>query len=137
MTTPTDIATQLGQLYRTRAGLSFARWQTEQDIERRKVQIIPPDGWPGSNAEARKANQAKAEVNDEALHSLDTYYSSLGTELAQVTGQIEALECERRMYEWNIRSRLADALAGKGDSSHPDSEFDTAADLAAVEELPF
>jgi hypothetical protein len=120
------IAAELGKLYEQRANLSFTRWSIGQDIERRKAEIIPADGWPGKNSEERKAAEARAQNADAKLAELDKSTWETEQGMFTVIGNIERLEAERRGLEWSIRGKLADAVHGKGDDTHkPDREFDT------------
>jgi hypothetical protein len=128
------IAAELGKLYEQRANLSFTRWSIGQDIERRKIELIPADGWPGKNSEERKSAEARAQNADARLQELDKSTWEVEQGMFTVIGNIERLEAERRALEWSIRGKLADAVHGKGDDTHkPDREFETVLDDVIID----
>lgn len=132
------IARQLADLYKVRAGAINTRRQLERDMELVKVDKSPADGWPGKNAEERKLAQEKAFLADQDITRIDNMIDDCLEELAEATGQIEALEAERRAIEWSIRDGLVDALMRRNiQSNHQsiDGSFDDVADADAMNEV--
>jgi hypothetical protein len=107
----TTIAANLGRLYTDRVALGIAISQLERDAEARRVQLAPPDGWPGKNAEARDLAERLAYAQDAALETLSHELLTKRNNLAVIEGQIAAMEAERRALEWQVRARMIDALA--------------------------
>ncbi len=132
------IARQLAKLYKVRAGAMNARRQLERDIELIKVDKSPIDGWPGKNAEERKLAQEKAFLADQDITRIDNMIDDCLEELSEATGQIEALEAERRAIEWSIRDSLVDALMRRhiqSDNLQVDGVFDDVADAETMNEV--
>jgi hypothetical protein len=104
------IAKEIGDLYTQRTGYSLLEWQAEQDIERRKVELAPADGWPGKNEEQRKLAAEKTFQADETYQKAWADARAARNALTQLEGKIAALEAERRALEWEIRAQLVIAL---------------------------
>lgn len=88
----------------------------------------------GKNAEERKARAALAVAEDALCGRLREDAERLGVEIETHEGEIEYLRDLRRDHEWNIRSRLAAAIDGRGlpAETRPDEAFDTVADEVSV-----
>jgi hypothetical protein len=129
-----EIAKELGELYQARAGANLTEWQAGQDMERRVIEITPPEGWPGKNEEQRKTARETALQADELYQKAWADQRTAHSALLTVQGQIEALEAERRALEWQARAALVEALRDGGvQSNHRgdpagDQVFDNTAD---------
>ncbi len=131
-----DLSAQLAGLYRRRAQNNFSIWQTSQDIAARRMELTPPDGWPGKNEMAREVAAEQTLAADETLQNLYRAETDERYQESQITGEIEALEAERRAEEWKIRLRLCDALDGRhvsqnGHGDRAEAAFDDALQAAA------
>ena len=122
----------LPEMYRQRAALNVSKWQASQDMELRKLEITPAEGWPGKNEETRGIARDKAFAADEAIRNLSATIGEFEHRLGILAGDIEAAEAERRAEEWRIRARLCAALEaraiqqnGRGDRA--EAGFDDAA----------
>jgi hypothetical protein len=133
------IARQLAKLYKVRAGAMNARRQLERDLEIAKIDKSPTEGWPGKNAEERKLAQEKAFISDQDITKTDNMIDDCLEELSEATGQIEALEAERRAIEWSIRDSLVDAMMRRHIQSdncqQVDGVFDDVADAETMNEV--
>lgn len=91
-------------------------------------------GIEGKNAEERKARTALAVDRDGLCTQLRADAERLGVEIETHEGEIEYLRDLRRDHEWNIRSRLAAAIDGRGlpAEQRPDDSFDAVADEVSV-----
>jgi hypothetical protein len=121
----TEIASELAALRLTNAQTHLLKWQAEQDMAARLLDLTPADGWPGKNAKQRDSARAKALADDElhlaAKQQADAAYKA-GVEL---DARIEALNDERRAAEWQLRARQVAALEARipGDARTPDGQL--------------
>ena len=122
----------LPEMYRQRAALNVSKWQASQDMELRKLEITPAEGWPGKNEEQRGIARNKSFAADEIIRNLSATIGEFEHRLGILAGDIEAAEAERRAEEWRIRARMCDALEalaiqqnGRGDRA--EAGFDDAA----------
>lgn len=131
-----ELAGQLGRLYRERKAKAVALDHCADDLAGREAAIVPAEGWPGKNDDARKSARLAALAADETLKAIRANQSKLRDDLADIEGQIEDLEAQRRGLEWTVRERLAEALAGRRETraSVEDAAFDEAPVGAVVEE---
>lgn len=129
-----EISNHLADLYQERAQCGLRTWQIENDLAARKVFLTPAEGWPGKNAEQREIEAARVFAQDQACQEMNEALNDLKQDAADIAGQIEALEAERRAAEWSIRERLANALSGKRENHAPVEEavFDDAPDQVAL-----
>lgn len=137
-----DIAKSLAELRPAlkSAQIELSHW--EADIAARQIFLTPADGWPGKNEAARDTAAAKAFDADPQLAEQRARRDALRRGVAGLESQIEALEDERRAWEWAIRDRLVEALSGRrnGREAVEQTAFDDGADGALVEEtdvIPF
>lgn len=131
----------LHEMYRERAAMTVAKWQAAQDLERRKLDLTPIEGWPGKNEEQRNTARDKTLASDESVKALSQTVAELETRLGLLAGEIEAAEAERRADEWRIRSRLIDALEHRnvqpnGNGDRAEAAFDDVPQ-AIMDEIPF
>ena len=139
MSQHSELAAQLGRLYRERRARQAALAHCEEDLSGREAAVTPADGWPGKNEEARKAARLAALAGDETIRAIRANQSKLRDELAELEGIVDEMEAQRRGLEWDVRERLAQALAGRHEAAGPaeDAAFDDGADQAVVDDLPF
>lgn len=119
----------LPEMYRERAAMNIAKWQAAQDLERRKLDLTPVEGWPGKNEDARTLARDKALAADESVKALSQTVAELETRLGLLAGEIESAEAERRAEEWHIRAKLIDALEHRnvqpnGNGDRAETAFD-------------
>lgn len=138
-----QLAVKRGEL----AEAQLFEWQAERDAERRRLELTPPEGWPGKNDAERKAAAGKVYAADAALSGFEDDAARGHAAGVRAASGLAALEDLRRASEWNIREALVNALsrreiAPSGSGRAPDHGFDDAADeyvydQAAGEEVPF
>lgn len=124
-----EIANELKKLYNDRAGAGLYDYTVTKDLEARKLMITPAEGWPGKNAEQRDQARDFAYHADDVLKRIQVDLDANRVKTANLGAAIDGLEAERRALEWEIRGRLADALAGKRENHAPVEE-------AAFDESP-
>lgn len=108
-----EIANVLGDLYLQRANNQVETWKSEKEIEKRKLELVPEEGWQGKNAEAREIEAQRVYSQDEAMIALTGILECLNAEKALLDGRITGMETERRALEWHVRCGLVEALTGK------------------------
>jgi len=113
-----EIASALGQLYQTRAQTNLLKWQAEQDIHARQLELTPADGWPGKNAEQRDVARDQTFAEDAQLQEAVKKANDAHRALIELEARIQALEAERRAAEWSIRLRQVEALEGRPRGDH-------------------
>jgi len=107
-----EIATELGKLYQALRLLEVAKAHKEADLAGRKLFLTPAEGWPGKNDGERKTAAEKAWAKDDTCKALATLIRENEGQIAEMLGQCQALEAERRAQEWNVRVLLIEALRG-------------------------
>lgn len=130
----TQIAQELNALYRTKWTLGIRLTNLRKDEEARKLFITPEGGWQGKNAEERKFTENVFCAGDEVLKQIRQMIVVEQNEYDGTLAMIDGLTDERRAFEWTIRAKLVDALAGNNAASNTiesafktDQEFDDAA----------
>lgn len=140
-----EIASRLGKLYAfLRNGETLLKHHQE-DLEGRKMHLAPADGWPGKNDSERKIAQEKIFAGDETCQALRTLIRMNETKQAEMQGEVQGLEAERRAIEWTIREQMVYALMfnrlySSGDGAVEETAIDDGSDgamLAAAEEAVF
>jgi hypothetical protein len=131
-----EIASALGQLYQTRAQTNLLKWQAEQDIHARQLELTPADGWPGKNAEQRDVARDQTFAEDAQLQEAVKKANDAHRALIELEARIQALEAERRAAEWSVRADLVDALrAARVQSNHRGDSVAAAFDDTAQQVL--
>lgn len=125
-----EIAEALGKLYRDKAQDELLLWKREKDLAERTTAIVPEGGWPGKNDSERKAAQLKALADDQVLKNIDELQMVTRSKIATASGEIAALEAERRAMEWEIRDQMVRAMAGHTDEAEHGVVEASGADLA-------
>lgn len=146
---------QLSDLYRIRAGLAYSRTKLIAQIEQKKIAITFFGELTGKDADTRKREytykQQEVNLADSELSAMVEALDNLDFQIAQNTGEIEALESERREHEWATRREMIIVLGGKqifqnsnktssGDDTHVFSDtLDTAVTQAVenFDDIPF
>ena len=110
-----DIAKELGELYRKRADLKNRQDDCIQRREARELELTPPEGWEGKNAETRAAARDAAYASDGELRDRRESLADFGRQDVQAQAHIAALEAERRGLEWIARLYLAERLGDRAE----------------------
>lgn len=133
-----EIATTLSELYDTQAKTRLIQWQAEQDINRLKLSMTPPDGWPGKNEEQRKTAAEKTFAENDELQAAQVKYNAAYKALVELEAKIAGMEAQRKAEEWTIRAQLVEVLRSNGiQVSKLEDPFMAVADQAVDDELPF
>jgi len=133
-----EIAKTLSDLYDTQAKTRLIQWQAEQDINRLKLSLTPPDGWPGKNEEQRKTAAEKAFSENDELQAALVKYNAAYKALVELEAKIAGMEALRKAEEWSIRAQLIDVLRRDGVTIKPlDDPFQAVIDQAVDDSLPF
>jgi hypothetical protein len=131
----------LASCYNERSERQVDSERIERELFKREMALTPAEGWPGKNAEQREFEKAKTLAGDEIYAGLTQAKNEQQTALTLLNGTIEALEAERRGFEWQIRANLVTVLAGaaierNGGQEATEAAFDdTAQDVADDEVL--
>lgn len=132
------IAKTLTELYDTRAQTTLIQWQAERDIDRIKLSLTPPDGWPGKNEEQRRTAAEKAYAGNDELQAAMVKHSSAFKALVELGAKIDGMETQRRAEEWSIRADLVDVLRREGIEVKPmEDPFQAVMDQETDDQLPF
>ena len=102
-----EIATELGEIARQRFDFRQKLTLYEQQQAAREAALIPEGGWPGSNADTRKAAEKAAKANDPELVGLTLSIQDLNFDLGKLEVDREALIAERDAWQWTIRDMEA------------------------------
>lgn len=105
-------AKRLASLYEKRATTAVNKSNAQRSLDDRKLEITPPDGWPGSNPEKRAYSEKIALAGDKECQSLQTSIWRYTDEIEKLTAEIEGIEAIRRKEESGVYSALAEALMG-------------------------
>lgn len=106
-----QIAKELGVLYRGKAEIEHNLDEQDREYAARLLALTPAEGWPGKNEQERKTAYARAEAGDEILGRMRAQLKADRERRAQASGNIAALEAERRAEEWAVLKRLAEGRA--------------------------
>jgi hypothetical protein len=99
-----EIASTLAHLYNVKADLEIRVGHLETDISGRSIALLPDAGWPGSNAEARKAAEKKGIDADEALSNMNAELLKTKHALLSLDAKINAARALQKAIEWCIRA---------------------------------
>jgi hypothetical protein len=86
----TEIARNIGALIVKRKELEFLKWQLEQDILVRQLEITP-EKWDGSNETERKISKEKTFTDDLKLSAIIKKVDKNTKSLLENSGELEAL----------------------------------------------
>lgn len=114
-----EIGTELSGLYHERADISNDLDRLNLVRERRELELTPPEGWPGKNAETREVERNRTLAADDSLQNTISEARELKRRDVQAQADIAALEAERRGLEWTARLELAEKIGGRVDEAFP------------------
>lgn len=100
-----EIAAELKVIATTRFELKQQLETTVRNIKTQEAAIIPAGGWPGANADTRKAAEIAAKAADEPLRIFAMDKAAIEEELDRLELDREALTAEREAWHWTIRDR--------------------------------
>jgi uncharacterized protein YeaC (DUF1315 family) len=100
-----EIASELGEIARKRLSLRQIIDGMTDDIAMREAELIPEGGWPGGNADTRKAMEKAAKAADIILQGRINYKSTSQKELDALEVDRDVLNAERDAWQWTIRDR--------------------------------
>lgn len=127
MTTFINIATRLGDFYKTRRSIQIKLSHAEEDHLARAIAITPAEGWAGKNAEQRESERDRAFAADETLKKIAAIQRDLRDQLSALEGEIDALEEMRDGAKWVVRQSLAESMNGKAIAFNEHSVVEDAA----------
>lgn len=104
-----EIVSKLAELRTDRTAIALAIKELEGDIEARALDLTPEDGWPGSNADKRKASDAAALAGDGGYQALVAERDIEQGALDRIDTQIGNLRTEQRAIEYIVLLKLSDA----------------------------
>ena len=122
MTKLQELAGQLADLYKVRKNLQVNIDHTSAEIEARKLDLTPAEGWPGKNEEQRSIAREKAFAGDRDLCAMNLALSGLRDDLAGFEADIEGLQVVASAERWAVREKLADALLARGVEASDDQD---------------
>lgn len=100
-----EIAKELTAIAATRFDLKQQLETTVRNIKTQEAAIIPAGGWPGSNADTRKAAETAAKAADEPLRMFAMDKAAIELELDRLDLDRDALITERDAWHWTIQDR--------------------------------
>jgi len=100
-----EIASELNQISVSRMKLRSEIDFIGESIIRHEAEMIPEGGWPGSNADTRKAMEKAAKASDLTLQNLANGKINAQSEMDALEIERDALIAERDAYQWTIRDR--------------------------------
>lgn len=132
-----DCASKLKDLYVERSELEINLERVKSELYKRELLLTPDDGWQGKNQEMRDLEKSKTLLLDESWNNLNNAKTETEEAMTLNEGVIEALEAERRGYEWEIRANLVTVMAGKLQASvQPETTaFDDVMDNAVDDDI--
>lgn len=104
-----EISKELGEIATRKFEARRNAAQLEADILAREAAIIPEGGWPGSNADTRKAAEKAAKAADTTLTTYAAQKLDYQDSLDQLDLRREILTAERDAWQWSIRDLEAQA----------------------------
>jgi len=100
-----EIAKELTVIATTRFELKQQLEAAVRNIKTQEAAITPAGGWPGANADTRKAAEIAAKAADEPLRMLAMDKAAIEEELDRLDLDRDALIAEREAWHWTIRDR--------------------------------
>ncbi len=100
-----DIAYELNELAKARFDLKQQLETIARNIKTQEAAIIPAGGWPGSNADTRKAAETAAKAADPALQMFAADKAAIEEALDKLELDRDALLAEKEAWHWTIRDR--------------------------------
>jgi hypothetical protein len=100
-----EIATELGEIAHSRFVIRRGIDALDAKITAREAAMIPEGGWPGANADTRKAAEKAAKATDPELIKLADNRNAFQSSLDELECKREALVAERDAWQWTIRDR--------------------------------
>jgi hypothetical protein len=128
------IAEELGRIAHQRFDLRQAIARHESFITSRKRALIPEGGWPGKNADERKAAEIAAFAGDVELLGAQAFLAHDQDALDQWDVEREVLQAELAAWQWTIRDL---EQTGRSVFSLMHDHLSQLAQDAAMTELPF
>jgi hypothetical protein len=107
-----DIARELGDIAQKRMTLRRELAENEAMTIIREAAIVPDGGWPGGNADTRKAAEKAAKGTDQELLALMSITHDYQFELEQLEVKRDVLVAERDAWQWTIRDNENVAISG-------------------------
>lgn len=107
-----EIAEQLHNIALDRMTMREAMDTVNRNIKAREAAMIPEGGWPGGNADTRKAAEVAAKAADGQLKNLDLEKRMIEAQLERSEIERDALVEERNAIQWTIRDREQQAING-------------------------
>ena len=98
-----EIAKELGNIASVRFYLKQQLETIAHNIKTQEAAIIPAGGWPGSNADTRKAAEIAAKAADEPLRMFAADKAAIEEQLDLNELKRETLTAEREAITWTIR----------------------------------
>ena len=136
-----DLAKDLGAAYLERAEREIDLERIDRELWKREMALTPSDGWPGKNAEQRDFEKNSILAADAIWSGLSEAHLAQRASLTLLNGAINAMEAERRGFEWEVRNNLVALLAGKAieriGGPVEETAFDDVGQTALDEELFF
>ena len=111
-----DIASELGEIARKRFDVKCQISIIDENIKKVEAAIVPVGGWPGSNADQRKASELAARSSNQALIEFGMDLDAAQNDLAKLEVDREVLIAERDAWMWTIRDQEQSAVHGFGSS---------------------
>lgn len=100
-----EISEKLGEIARQRFELKQKLVVVDRNLVSYERSLIPAGGWPGSNADQRKAAELAVKEADIPLRDLHDEKSLYEDQLASLEVDREALILEKEAWQWTIRDR--------------------------------
>jgi hypothetical protein len=100
-----EIAKELNDVAVSRMDYREKLQMVERDRKAYELQMVPEGGWPGKNADERKAAEMIAKGNDGQLYGYEIQRQTIEHNLAAEELRRDALTAEREAWMWTIRDR--------------------------------
>lgn len=111
-----EIAKELGEIANKRLQGKQLLDESDQLLKGIMLRLIPEGGWPGKNADERKAAELKAYDDCVILQEEQERRASIKETFDLLEADREALIAERDAWQWTIRDNEVAASVGYGRS---------------------